>query len=95
MEKAYLIHAYVRYPQTFPHHQKKPFSVEDLQTPFFILIVGYTMSFVVFLIEKFMASPEKCEKFIAYLRPVQTIKNQFRSQHAKNQKQRRLKCGAK
>lgn len=88
MEKAYLIQAYVKNPQQFAKHQRKPFSVEDLQTPFFILIVGYTMSFVVFLMEKFVASPEKCEKVIGYLRPVQSIKNNF-------QKNRRLNCADK
>lgn len=75
MEKAYMIHAYAKYPQQFEHYQRKPFSVEDLQTPFFILIVGHTMAFVVFLMEIFLASPEKCQQFIAFLSQAQSIKN--------------------
>lgn len=94
MEKAYLIHTYVKNPHQFAKHLRKPFSVEDLHTPFFILIVGYTMSFVVFLMEKFVASPEKCRKIMSLVRrPIQNIKNNFRSQRAKCQKKnRRLNC---
>lgn len=87
MEKAYLIQAYVKNPQQFAKHLRKPFTVEDLQTPFFILFVGYTMAFIVFLMEKFVAAPEKCHKIVTFLRPIQTIKNTFRS--------RRVECQAK
>lgn len=66
MQKAYLIQAYVKNPQQFAKHLRKPFTVEDLQTPFFILIVGYTMSFVVFLMEKFVAAQQKCHKIMTY-----------------------------
>lgn len=74
MEKAYLIHAYVKNQQKFPKRHRKPFSMEDLQTPFFILIVGHTMSFVVFLMEKFMASAEKKWKITAFLWTIWCLK---------------------
>lgn len=66
MEKAYLIQAYVNDPQQFAKRIRKPFTVEDLQTPFFILIVGYTMSFVVFLMEKFVAAQKNRHKVVTY-----------------------------
>lgn len=88
MENAYLIHAQVKNSQHFAKSHPKPFSLEDLQMPFFILIIGYTTSFVVFLIEKFVASPDKYRKIIAYLCPVQSLKKHFQSQRSKCQKNR-------
>lgn len=78
MEKAYLIQAYVKNPQQFAKHLRKPFTVEDLQTPFFILLVGYTMAFLVFLMEKFVAAPD----IVTFLWPtIQWIKQHtFRCQ---------------
>lgn len=87
MQKAYLIQAYVKNPQQFAKHLRKPFTVEDLQTPFFILIVGYTVAFVVFLMEKFVAAPKRCQKIVTSLRSAQNKIPNFRS--------RRGKCQAK
>lgn len=73
-EEAFIRTSYVQ-QQSFK--RRKPFSLKDIQTPFYILYIGYFISFVVFLIEKFIFSPTKCEKIERFISPVDYLMREF------------------
>lgn len=45
-------------------NRRKPFSLRDIQSAFYFLIIGYIISAIVFLIEKFVMPPERFNRFI-------------------------------
>lgn len=59
------------------HKHRTPFSLKDIQAPFYILIVGYVFSLLAFLVEKFVLPPEKFVKIIRTIRPVNSIVDDF------------------
>lgn len=91
-EEAFIRTSYVQQQAT---RHRKPFSLKDIQTPFYILYLGYFISFVVFLIEKFILSPEKCEKIERFISPVDYVMREFetnrRKKFSNHREQERLK----
>lgn len=55
--EAFIRHSYVHHQGHSDASLRHPFSMEDIQAPFYILIFGYIISFIVFLIEKFVLTP--------------------------------------
>ena len=75
--EAFIMHSYVQNQELRQEKLRKPFSLEDIQAPFYILIFGYIISFIVFLIEKFVLTPEKLYKLKGFIWPVKSIFNDF------------------
>lgn len=73
--EAFIMHSYVQNQEKQQEKHRKPFSMKDIQAPFYILIAGYSVSFIVFLIEKFVLTPEKLYKLKRSIRPVKIIIN--------------------
>lgn len=71
------MHSYVQNEELRQEKLRKPFSLEDIQAPFYILIFGYLISFIVFLIEKFVLTPEKLHKLRSFIWPVKSVVNGF------------------
>lgn len=81
------MHAYVQHQDEIQDKLRKPFSLKDIQAPFYILIFGYIISFIVFLVEKFILTPEKLCKFKKCILPVKRIANNIEKGPCKNIKQ--------
>lgn len=79
-EEAFFRTTYVRHQM---NKYRKPFSLEDIQTPFYILYFGYTISFVVFLIEKFILPPKKFDKIGRLINPVDSVVKDFEANRRK------------
>lgn len=73
IEEAFIMKAYTHDRAMFGKRPRKPFSLKDIQTPFYFLIIGYFISFVMFMIEKFILSPDKLAKIRNYIRPTQRL----------------------
>lgn len=76
------MHAYVQHQDEIQEKLRKPFSLKDIQAPFYILLFGYIISFIVFLIEKFVVTPEKLCKLKNFIWPVKSLAKEKR--HCKN-----------
>lgn len=45
---------------------RKPFTLQDIQTSFYVLIFGHSIAMIVFLIEKFLMSPKRINQSKMY-----------------------------
>lgn len=86
--EAFIMHSYVMNQDKQQKTHRKPFSLKDIQTPFYILIVGYIISFIVFLIETFLLSPEKLKNLQTMLKPVDSDNKKNRRNRFQNQSKR-------
>lgn len=59
------------------HKHRTPFSLKDIQAPFYILIVGYVFSLLAFLVERFVLPPGKFTQIVRVIRPVNSIVSEF------------------
>ncbi|XP_031622960.1 uncharacterized protein LOC116340548 [Contarinia nasturtii] len=59
-EEAFILKSDIHYQE---QRTRKPFSLDDIQAPFYILLMGYIISFIVFLIERFVLTPNKYGRF--------------------------------
>lgn len=85
-EDAFFKHTYIHRKGYRVSSNRQPFSLNDIQAPFYILIIGYIISFVVFLIEKFVLNPKKFEKLQRIIIPVKRVRSDFQSTHIKKYK---------
>lgn len=76
-----------------PDHKnpRKPFSMNDIQAPFRILIMGYVLSFIVLLIEKYVLPPKKLAQVKRFICPVKCIKNDVKTYRHRNVTRKRIK----
>lgn len=83
-EEALIRHSYM-HQQKYPNndHIYKPFSLKDIEIPFYILITGYIISFIVFLFEKFILTPKNLYKLQTIIWPVNTVIKDIESNRSK------------
>ena len=82
-EEAFFKHTHIHHKGYQISNIRQPFSLHDIQAPFYILIIGYIISFVVFLTEKFVLHPKKCEKLQRIIRPVNSVRSDFQLSRVK------------
>lgn len=70
---------------------RKPFSLSDIQAPFYFLVFGYAVSFVVFLLEKFILYPENVERIWEFVNPVGSYFRNFELNRARSFRRKKQK----
>lgn len=68
MEEAFRLESSIR-SQMIRNIDRKPFSLTEIQAPFYFLVFGYIISLVVFLLEKFVLPPKNVEKICKFFNP--------------------------
>lgn len=88
---AFIAASHIQYSITSSKTEEgKPFSLSDVKTSFYLLLLGYATASIIFLIEKFIIPPKKLGKIESCVCPVRFVKN-VQLKRRKRSMTRRLK----
>lgn len=76
-QEAFLMESYIQ-RQVTQNDDRKPFSLNDIQAPFYLLVFGYIISGIVFLLEKFVLHPKNMKKISKFINPTRTYMKDFK-----------------
>lgn len=76
-QEAFLMASYIQ-RQVTQNDDRKPFSLNDIQAPFYLLVFGYIISGIVFLLEKFVLHPKNMKKISKFIYPTRTYMKDFK-----------------
>lgn len=89
-EDAFIKHSYVHHQEHCGIGHRHPFSLQDIQASFRILICGYIIAFTVFLVEKCFLTPTNLCKLNKIIWPVDSVMKDFESKRF--EKHKRTMC---
>lgn len=75
--EAFLMESYIQ-RQVTQNDDRKPFSLNDIQAPFYLLVFGYIISGIVFLLEKFVLHPKNLKKILKFINPTRNYMKDFK-----------------